>query len=229
MKVLVKLSLAITATVLLGTSGCTKNESSPTPQSGESAQTSTLNTSATEAPTPGVLANNSANGPRVDLSIDSNGLSKALVVMKTNKGTIKFRLYAKDAPNTVARFIELAQSKFYNGQTFHRVVQGFTIQTGDPKCKGKTDGSPCVGGSGQRLKPEFNGRKHVRGAVGMARITSDIDSADSQFYIMLGTFPHLDEKYTVFGQVVDFGEKIADKDVLSRIQLGDEVIDLHVE
>ncbi|MBI2607089.1 MAG: peptidylprolyl isomerase [Deltaproteobacteria bacterium] len=159
---------------------------------------------------------------------DSNGLSKSTVVMKTSKGTIKFKFYSKDAPNTVARFVELVQSKFYNGLAFHRVVPGFVVQTGDPKSRNKSDPTIGTGGSGTKLKAEFSSRKHVRGSVAMARAT-DPDSADSQFYVCYGSFPHLDGKYTVIGQVVDFGEKIGEKDVLDRIMQWDEVTGMTIE
>lgn len=102
------------------------------------------------------------------------------------------------------------------------------MQAGDPKSKNKNDTSIGNGGSGTKLKAEFNGRKHIRGTVGLAR-TSDQDSADSQFYICLGNFPHLDNTYTVIGQVVDFGEKVSDKDVLDRIRKDDDLVDVHAE
>ncbi len=163
-----------------------------------------------------------------DLTTDSSGLSKAVVVMKTSKGTVKFKFYSKDAPKTVSRFVELVQSKFYDGLSFHRVVPGFVVQTGDPKSKNKSDPTLGTGGSGVKQKAEFNSRKHVRGTIAMAR-AADPDSADSQFYIAMGTYPHLDEKYTVFGQVVDFGEKVGDKDVVDRVTVGDDLLSIHIE
>ncbi|MBI3544684.1 MAG: peptidylprolyl isomerase [Deltaproteobacteria bacterium] len=162
------------------------------------------------------------------MSTDASGLSKAIVVVKTNRGTVKFRFYSKDAPNTVKRFAELVQQKFYNGLSFHRVVPGFVVQTGDPKSRNKSDTSVGTGGSGQKLKAEFNGRRHVRGTVAMAR-SADPDSADSQFYFSLGTYPHLDNNYTIFGQVSDFGEKQDGADVLERIRQGDDLVEMHLE
>lgn len=210
--------------------GCTKKEeSAPTP---EPVQTSAPAAAATPGATatPGAAATTDAAAAlgNVDLTPDNNGLSKATVVMKTSKGVIKFKLYSKDAPNTVKRMAELTQSKFFNGLAFHRVVPGFVVQAGDPKSKNKNDPTVGSGGSGQKLKAEFNGRKHVRGTVAMAR-AADPDSADSQFYVTLGPFPHLDNNYTVFGQVVDFGEKVGDKDVLDRIRQWDEIVDMHIE
>jgi cyclophilin family peptidyl-prolyl cis-trans isomerase len=145
-----------------------------------------------------------------DLSADANGLSKSTVLVRTNKGDIRFKLYSNDAPNTVRRMAELISQGFYNGLTFHRVEPGFVIQGGDPVGNG-------TGGSGQKQKAEFNSRKHVEGTVAMAR-AADPDSADSQFYISLGTHPHLDRNYTVFGQVID------GMDVARKIEKGDKML-----
>lgn len=146
---------------------------------------------------------------KIDLTVDDQGLSKAVVTIETSKGKIQYKFYTKDAPNTVKRIAELIQKGFYNGLTFHRVVKDFVIQGGDPDGRG-------TGGSGQNLKAEFNGRKHIPGAVAMAR-SQDPDSADSQFYITLGTIPHLDGNYTVFGQV------ISGQDVVEKIAVGDKM------
>jgi len=151
----------------------------------------------------------SATGGQPDLAVDANGLSRATVVMTTNQGVIKFKFYPNDAPGTVKRIIELIQSGFYNGLSFHRVVPNFVIQGGDPVGNG-------TGGSGQKLKAEFNNRRHVEGAVAMAR-AADPDSADSQFYIALATLPHLDHNYTVFGQVIE------GLDVVRKIKRGDRI------
>ena len=150
-----------------------------------------------------------------DLTVDSAGLSKAVVTIETEKGTIKFRFYSKDAPNTVARMVQLIQSGFYNGLNFHRVVPDFVIQGGDPQGNG-------TGGSGQKLKAEFNSRKHVEGSVAMAR-AQDPDSADSQFYIALATIPHLDGGYTVFGQVSE------GMGVVKKIVVGDKMTKVTVQ
>ncbi|MBC7690385.1 MAG: peptidylprolyl isomerase [Methylotenera sp.] len=150
-----------------------------------------------------------------DLMIDGNGLSKATVIVTTNKGVIRFKFYPKDAPNTVTRIIELINKGFYNGLKFHRVVPGFVVQGGDPQGNG-------TGGSGQKLKAEFNDRKHVEGAVAMAR-AQDPDSADSQFYIALAPQPHLDHSYTVFGQVIE------GMDVVKKLQPEDKMISLIIE
>ena len=109
------------------------------------------------------------------------------------KGRVVIELKPDLAPHTVARIKELARRGFYDGLNFHRVIDGFMAQTGDPKGDG-------TGGSGQKLKAEFNQAHFVRGTVGMAR-AQDPDSADSQFFICFAPAPFLDGKYTVFGQV----------------------------
>jgi peptidylprolyl isomerase len=105
------------------------------------------------------------------------------------------------APVTVAHIKELVRRGFYNGIAFHRVIAGFMAQTGDPKGDG-------TGGSGHPIKGEFSAtEKHVRGVVSMAR-TSDPNSADSQFFIMLDAAPSLDGKYAIWGKVVSGMEYI---------------------
>lgn len=150
-----------------------------------------------------------------DFSVDSNGLSKAVVTLQTTKGVIKYRFYSQDAPKTTKRIAELVAQGFYNGLTFHRVVPGFVIQGGDPSGNG-------TGGSGVKLAAEFNKRRHIEGTVAMAR-SSDPNSADSQFYISLGTHHHLDDNYTVFGQVIE------GMDVVKKIEMGDRMTSVMVE
>ncbi len=142
-------------------------------------------------------------------------LEKAVVVIQTARGKIKFKFYPKDAPKTSARVAELIQKGFYNGIVFHRVVPGFVVQGGDPTGSG-------MGGSGQTLPAEFNTQKHVPGTVAMAR-SADPNSADSQFYITLGTHPHLDGQYTVFGHVIEGLE------VANQIQVGDRMTSVTLE
>jgi peptidylprolyl isomerase len=106
------------------------------------------------------------------------------------------------APGHVARIKELVRQGFYDGVVFHRVIEGFMAQTGDPTGTGS-------GGSGQRLKAEFNDEPHVRGTLSMARARSP-DSADSQFFIVFEAAPFLDRQYTVWGQVSE-GMEFVDK------------------
>jgi peptidylprolyl isomerase len=109
-------------------------------------------------------------------------------------GRVVIKLHPELAPHTVARFKQLVREGFYDGLVFHRVIEGFMAQTGDPRGDG-------TGGSGQNLNAEFNSGKHVRGSLSMAR-ASNINSADSQFFIVLADAPHLDGQYTYFGEVV---------------------------
>src|SRR5690348_441579 len=104
------------------------------------------------------------------------------------------------APATVAQIKMLVRQGFYDGLTFHRVIDGFMAQTGDPKGDG-------TGGSGHPLKAEFSNEKHVRGTVSMAR-ASNPDSADSQFFIVFAPATHLDGKYTIWGKVTSGMEYI---------------------
>ena len=150
-----------------------------------------------------------------DLTVDENGLSRAVAVIRTKHGDVKFRFYTEDAPRTVSRVVELINEGFYNGLTFHRYVPGFVIQGGDPQGNG-------TGGSGKRLRAEFNKRQHVAGTVAMAP-AADPDSADSQFYIALSPQPHLDEQYTVFGQVVE------GMDAVRSLRPGDAMLAVYIE
>ncbi|MGE0255226.1 MAG: peptidylprolyl isomerase [Alphaproteobacteria bacterium] len=110
-------------------------------------------------------------------------------------GRVVIEMYPDIAPRHVARIRELAAQGFYDGLAFHRVIDDFVAQGGDPTGTG-------TGGSGKTLRPEFSQTvKHVRGIVSMAR-AADPDSADSQFFIMLGDAPYLDGKYTIWGRVI---------------------------
>ncbi len=118
-----------------------------------------------------------------------------LVLDLSNGGTVRLLLRPDKAPATVERIKQFARSGFYNGLTFHRVIEGFMAQGGDPK----GDGS---GGSDlPDLKAEFNDLPHVRGTISMARAASE-DSANSQFFIMLMPNFQLDGRYTAFGRVI---------------------------
>jgi peptidylprolyl isomerase len=115
-------------------------------------------------------------------------------------GRVVIELKPDLAPNHVARIKALVREGFYDGIVFHRVIDGFMAQTGDPDGNG-------TGGSGKKLKAEFNKGKHLRGTCSMARSQSP-DSADSQFFICLAASPFLDGKYTVWGQVVSGMEHV---------------------
>jgi peptidylprolyl isomerase/peptidyl-prolyl cis-trans isomerase B (cyclophilin B) len=137
------------------------------------------------------------------------------VITMEKGGEIRIELYPEDAPKTVESFVTLSKKGFYDGLKFHRIVPGFVAQGGDPKGDG-------TGGPGYTLKAEFNKRKHVRGTVAMARSQSP-DSAGSQFYICFAPAPHLDNNYTVFGQVTSGME------VVDRIQQGDKMRTVRIE
>ena len=128
--------------------------------------------------------------------------------LETKDGRVVIEMRPDLAPKHVARIKELARQKFYDGITFHRVIDGFMVQTGDPDGDG-------TGGSGQNLPPEFSSEKHVRGVVSMARAASPA-SADSQFFIMLGDSEWLDNKYSVWGKVTSGMEHV------DKIKKGDE-------
>ncbi len=115
-------------------------------------------------------------------------------------GRVTIEMRPDLAPNHVARIKELVREGFYDGIVFHRVIDGFMVQTGCPHGTG-------TGGSGKNLKAEFNKEKHVRGICSMAR-ASDPNSADSQFFIMLANSPHLDGQYTAWGKVTSGMEHI---------------------
>jgi peptidylprolyl isomerase len=122
------------------------------------------------------------------------------LLMETSKGPVVIELRPDLAPGHVTRIKELARQGFYDGLMFHRVIDGFMAQTGDPNCNG-------TGGSGRKLKAEFSQEKHLRGTVSMARAQSP-DSGDSQFFICLAEAPHLNRQYTVWGQVIEGMENI---------------------
>ena len=115
-------------------------------------------------------------------------------------GRVVIKMRPDLAPATVAQIKMLVRQGFYDGLTFHRVIDGFMAQTGDPKGDG-------TGGSGHPLKAEFSNEKHVRGTVSMAR-ASNPDSADSQFFIVFAPATHLDGKYTIWGNVTSGMEYI---------------------
>lgn len=140
-------------------------------------------------------------------NMNISGLHHATIDIK-NYGTIKLELDADKAPITVANFIKLVNEGFYNGLTFHRIIDGFMIQGGDPLGNG-------TGGSSENIKGEFNLNgvendiSHVRGVISMAR-ASAYNSASSQFFIVHEDSTFLDGQYAAFGKVTE-GIEIVDK------------------
>ena len=124
-----------------------------------------------------------------------------LVVLETNLGNITIDFFLDDAPNHVDNFIGLAESGFYDGVIFHRIIPGFMIQGGDPNTISGDPNTWGTGGPNTSVDAEFNTIKHNRGIVSMAR-SADPNSGGSQFFIVHGDSNFLDEQYTVFGRIV---------------------------
>jgi peptidylprolyl isomerase len=134
-----------------------------------------------------------------------------LLILETSQGRVVVAMRPELAPRHVDRIRKLVREGFYNGVVFHRVIDGFMAQTGDPTGTG-------TGGSGVKLKAEFSGEPHVRGTVSMARSQSP-DSADSQFFICFEDAPWLNSQYTVWGTVVEGMQNI------DKIKRGEPVSD----
>ena len=145
-------------------------------------------------------------------------------IIKTNKGDIVVKLYPKDAPNTVANFAHLANSGFYDGLKFHRVIPGFMAQGGCPYSKD----NPALAGTGGpdwAIKCETNnGIKHKRGALSMAHAGKD--TGGSQFFITFVDTPHLDGVHTVFGGIEE--DDLESFKNLDRISQNDEIESIRV-
>ena len=128
-------------------------------------------------------------------------MNPTFIIEMENGQTMKGELYPETAPNSVANFVELANSGFYDGVIFHRVIPGFMIQGGDPLGRG-------TGGPGYSIRGEFarngfnNPLKHTRGVLSMARSMMP-NSAGSQFFIMVDDAPYLDGQYAAFGKVTE--------------------------
>ncbi len=125
-----------------------------------------------------------------------------LLVIETKQGTMKIQLFDKVASRSIGQLLMLAQSRQYDGTTFHRVKDGSLIQGGDPNSKDEDLSNDGVGGMGGPLKAEFNDVSFMRGVCGMA-IGSDINSASSQFFICVTDHSDWDHHYTAWGQVVE--------------------------
>ncbi len=141
------------------------------------------------------------------------------VITLENGGVMEGELYPEYAPQSVGNFASLANSGFYDGLIFHRVIPGFMIQGGCPEGTG-------MGGPGYTIPGEFtangfkNDLKHERGVLSMARAMNP-DSGGSQFFIMTSTSPHLDGQYASFGKVTE-GMAVADKIVMSKRNMMDK-------
>lgn len=138
------------------------------------------------------LEMSSARAKKIKHSYQVKDAENALL-LQTKYGDVVIEMFPDAAPKHVERIKELVRQGFYNGLKFHRVIAGFMAQAGCPRGDG-------TGGSGKKLKAEFNRIPHKRGTVSMAR-AMDPDSADSQFFICYGDCPWLDGQYTVWGEV----------------------------
>lgn len=134
-------------------------------------------------------------------------------VIQTDKGDIHIDFFDQDAPNTVANFVKLAKSGFYDGLKFHRVIPNFVIQGGCPRGDG-------TGGPGYKIKCEINPNKHQAGSLSMAH--AGRDTGGSQFFICHAPQPHLDGVHTVFGQTQDMN-------VVNAIRAGDKMIQVTIQ
>jgi dolichyl-diphosphooligosaccharide--protein glycosyltransferase len=143
--------------------------------------------------------------------------------ISTSFGNIVIALKPEIAPKTVENFVKLANSNFYDGTMFHRIIPGFVIQGGDPNTISGPPGTWGTGGPGYTIDAEISNTKHTKYAVSMAR-GQDINSAGSQFFIVLDDVPMLDGKYTVFGEVIE-GKDVVDKIAAIQTNLNDQPVD----
>lgn len=151
-----------------------------------------------------VMAADKSTTPKADTSKGPRA------IIKTKFGDIEVKFLPDVAPKHVENFIKLAKEGFYNGTIFHRVIPGFMIQGGDPNTKDSLKKETYgQGGPGYSIKAEFSDMPHKRGTVSMAR-ANDPDTAGSQFFIVVEDSRFLDNKYSVFGEVVK-GIGVTDK------------------
>jgi len=140
----------------------------------------------------------------------SNLLDNEIVFIETSKGIIKIRLFNDIAPNHCLNFKKLCNSGFYDKTSFHQIIPDFMIQGGDILTRDNIRDNDGTGSPGWKIDSEFSDISHTRGVVSMARSLSDPNSAGSQFFICVKDSPWLDEKYTIFGEVIE-GIEVVDK------------------
>ncbi len=150
-----------------------------------------------------------------------------LKIAVKDKGEVVIELFTKEAPKTTAKIIKLAESGFYDGQKFFRVMKDprpFLVLFGDPGSKTKKMDDSTLGteGSGETIAYEESGKRNVKGAVGLSTLPRDKNSGDSQFYILLDDKSFLNGSYTVFGQV------LSGMDIVEKIEVGDLVTSVTV-
>ena len=169
-------------------------------------------TESTATETTAVTASQPAPVPEAKAAEEEKPMSNyqnKIAELHTSMGEIDLRFFPEVAPNHVKNFIDLSEKGFYNGTKFHRVIEGFVIQGGDPNTVSGPRNTWGTGGSGKNVPAEFNSIHHGRGILSMAR-SSNPNSASSQFFICVADVPSLDNQYTVFGEVTK-GMDVVDK------------------
>ena len=141
-------------------------------------------------------------------------------MFETDEGKISFKLFTNDAPNTSDNFIKLVNKGFYDGISFHRVIQGFMAQGGCPNTKEGSRGMPGTGGPGYTINCEINSNKHLTGSLSMAHAGKD--TGGSQFFIVYEPQPHLDGVHTVFGRTNDM-------DVVLKLKNGTKILKAYTD
>ena len=129
--------------------------------------------------------------------------------MNTEAGLIELELYEQDAPKTVQNFVKLVKEGFYDGLSFHRVIDGFMAQGGCPNSREGSSGMPGTGGPGYTIDCEINSQKHVAGSLSMAHAGKN--TGGSQFFIVHQPQPHLDGVHTVFGKAKEMASVLSIK------------------
>ncbi|HWP78556.1 MAG TPA: peptidylprolyl isomerase [Candidatus Nitrosotenuis sp.] len=150
-------------------------------------------------------------------------IKSQIATISTNFGDIVIALKPEVAPKTVENFVKLANSQFYDGTLFHRIISDFMIQGGDPNTISGPPGTWGTGGPGYTIPAEISNLKHTKYMVSMAR-GQNIDSAGSQFFIMVGDAPWLDGQYTIFGEVIK-GQEVVDQIASLQTNLNDQPLD----
>jgi peptidyl-prolyl cis-trans isomerase B (cyclophilin B) len=170
---------------------------------------------ATGPPAQAETVSEAATAPSQALAQITAGPRDVAVLELGELGSVRIELLPEIAPQTVARFTELAERGFYDGTYFHRVIPGFMIQGGDPNTKNLDPRDDGRGNAGQRVPDEFSDYPHARGTVSMAN-TGYSNSSSSQFFIVHEDSLNLDERFTVFGRVVDGLETV---DAITRLEI----------
>ena len=186
---------------MIALAGCSQTSDTTT----TTAEATTTTATETLAAAPPATDTTPTAAPATSTSDHANKVAE----IQTTAGDIHIRFFPHVAPNHVKNFIDLAQSGFYEGIKFHRVIPGFMIQVGDPNTISGDPNTWGSGGSPNKLRAEFNSIPHKRGIISAAR-TQDPNSASSQFFIVVADSHFLDNQYTVYGEVIK-GMEVADK------------------